>query len=216
MSKKHVEAVCLPNNEAPQGKQVLLHSCCAPCSSAVLEWMVDHGMRPTVFFSNSNIYPKEEFLHRRDEIEKHLKALGIAFVEDEYNHSAWRDYVRGLEHEPERGHRCEKCFQFRLARAAHYAAEHGFHLLTTTLASSRWKDLNQVNEAGTTASQQVEGVTFWPQNWRKGGLQERRNTLLHYYNFYNQLYCGCEFSLSARTASENTKEQTLVQPKTNS
>lgn len=191
----------LPEGFAVEGQRVLLHSCCAPCSSAIVEWMLENGMRPTVFFSNANIFPQEEYLQRRHEIEHHLNTLGVPFVEDEYSHSDWLAHVKGLEHEPERGLRCEQCFRFRLLRAARYAGAHAFPLLTTTLASSRWKDLNQVNAAGLWATQQVESVTFWPQNWRKGGMQERRNYLLHFYNFYNQQYCGCEFSLrDAKTA----------------
>ena len=87
-----------------------------------------------------------------------------------------------------------QCFKMRLLQTARYALEHGFTTFTTTLASSRWKSLEQINEAGRWASEQVEGVTFWEQNWRKGGLQERRNQLLKEYGFYNQQYCGCEFS----------------------
>ena len=83
------------------------------------------------------------------------------------------------------------------------AEEKGFKVMTTTLASSRWKSLEQINEAGRWATQQVEGVTFWEQNWRKGGLQERRNQLLKAHNFYNQLYCGCEFSLKSRINDVN-------------
>lgn len=195
MSKKASRPwLTLPEGFAVEGQRVLLHSCCAPCSSAIVEWMLQNGMLPTVFFSNANIFPQEEYLHRRHEIGNHLLRLGVPFVEDDYCHDDWLKYVKGLEHEPERGRRCEQCFRFRLLRAARYAAAHDFPLLTTTLASSRWKDLAQVNAAGAWASAQVDGVTFWPQNWRKGGLQERRNYLLHYYNFYNQQYCGCEYS----------------------
>jgi predicted adenine nucleotide alpha hydrolase (AANH) superfamily ATPase len=81
-----------------------------------------------------------------------------------------------------------------LLRAAQYAAQNGFTVLTTTLASSRWKDLQQVDEAGRWACEQVSGVIWWAQNWRKGGLQERRNQIIKEENFYNQLFCGCEFS----------------------
>ena len=102
--------------------------------------------------------------------------------------------AEGLEHEPERGGRCLQCFKYRLLRAARYAADNGFPVLTTTLASSRWKSLEQVNEAGEWACGQVEGVVWWPQNWRKGGLQERRNEIIRNEQFYNQRYCGCEFS----------------------
>ena len=102
--------------------------------------------------------------------------------------------MTGLEAEPERGKRCLRCFSLRLTETARYAATHGFTLFTTTLASSRWKSLDQINEAGRMAAARYPGTTFWEQNWRKGGLQERRNQLLKTYAFYNQRYCGCEFS----------------------
>lgn len=87
------------------------------------------------------------------------------------------------------------CFRFRLERAARYAQEHGFDVLTTTLASSRWKNLDQVNAAGFYACSLFPDVTWWDMNWRKGGLQERRNEIIREHGFYNQLYCGCEFSI---------------------
>jgi predicted adenine nucleotide alpha hydrolase (AANH) superfamily ATPase len=99
-----------------------------------------------------------------------------------------------LEGEPERGSRCLQCFSYRLKATALQAKELGLVYFTTTLASSRWKSLEQITEAGLRAQTTVEGTVFWAQNWRKGGLQERRNQLLREYNFYNQQYCGCEFS----------------------
>ena len=90
--------------------------------------------------------------------------------------------------------RCLQCFTLRLTETARYAAAHGFTLFTTTLASSRWKSLEQINEAGRRAAARYPGTLFWEQNWRTGGLQERRNQLLREYYFYNQQYCGCEFS----------------------
>ena len=90
--------------------------------------------------------------------------------------------MQGLEHEPERGSRCLKCFTLRLTETARYASEHGFSVFTTTLASSRWKSLEQINEAGCRAAALYPGTLFWEQNWRKGGLQERRNQLLKEYD----------------------------------
>jgi predicted adenine nucleotide alpha hydrolase (AANH) superfamily ATPase len=114
--------------------------------------------------------------------------------------------IQGLENEPERGKRCERCFYHRLLATARKAQELGIPYFATTLASSRWKNLDQINAAGIKAMEAVNGAQdghpaaetprFWPQNWRKDGLQERRNALLKEYNFYNQLYCGCEFSMS--------------------
>ena len=182
--------------EAPQGaRKVLLHTCCAPCSSAIVECLVRNGITPVIFYSNDNIYPREEFDKRQGECLRYACSLGLDVVEDPYDHERWLPLAQGLEEAPERGARCLECFRYRLLRAARYAAEHGFTVLTTTLASSRWKNLNQVNEAGRWACAQVEGVTWWDRNWRKEGLQERRSEIIKEMNFYNQTWCGCEFSL---------------------
>ena len=255
--------------EVPGGaRRVLLHACCAPCCGAIVECLQENGIEPVIFFSNSNIYPLSEYEHRRAECERWAAARGVVFVGDEYDHAAWREAVLGLENEPERGRRCSACFRFRLLRAAQYAAAHGFTVLTTSLASSRWKNLDQVNAAGEVAcsaaneaalqatspsihwgadspdplmqraaslvyhwganspdpliplSASTEGgavietvetsgldasaagqnLVWWPQNWRKGGLQERRGQIIREQNFYNQLYCGCEFSLATSPA----------------
>jgi len=223
--------------EAPGGaREILLHACCAPCSGAILECLRESGIAPVVFFSNSNIYPRAEYDLRLAELRRYADLMGVELVEDGYDHDAWLAAVRGLEREPERGARCAACFRFRLARAAWYAASRGLPVLATTLASSRWKDLDQVNEAGeaacstslhvsqppetsfgphrcaslavppltvprvarfpeaAAASVPSQAVEFWPQNWRKGGLQERRNEVLREQGFYNQNWCGCEFS----------------------
>ncbi len=183
---------------------MLLHSCCAPCSAAILEWMGQNGYEPTILFYNPNIFPEEEYLKRKTEIVRYAHKIGVAITDLdgdnaggpwEQQHAQWLDCTVGLEGEPERGRRCLACFKHRLCVAATYAAEHGFPLFTTTLASSRWKDIRQINEAGLYAQEQCgRGLTrFWDRNWRKGGLYERRNILAR--QFYNQQYCGCEFSL---------------------
>lgn len=175
-------------------KKVLLHSCCAPCSSAIIEWMLQNDVEPTIFYCNPNIYPEEEYLIRKNEITRYAHKLGLTIIDDDYDHEAWRECVKGHEEEPERGSRCLECFKMRLLRTARKCAELNIESFTTTLASSRWKSLEQINNAGRWAAEQVGGVTFDERNWRKGGLQERRNQLLKENNFYNQLYCGCEFS----------------------
>ena len=174
---------------------VLLHACCAPCSSAIVEWMLAHGVQPTIYYYNPNIWPREEYEIRKEESKRHATSLGIQWVDGDYNHTTWLQCVQGLETEPERGRRCQQCFTLRLTAAAREARRQGIEVFATTLASSRWKSLDQINQAGLAAEQTVPGTTFWAQNWRKGGLQERRNQLLHEYAFYNQQYCGCEFSV---------------------
>ena len=177
--------------------RILLHACCAPCSGAIVEALLREGADFAVFFSNDNIVPEPEYALRLREVLRYAAAMGVEVVEDRYDHGAWLSSVQGLEDEPERGRRCEACFRHRLDRAAAYAHEHGFDTLTTTLASSRWKDLDQVNRAGEAACAPYDDVTWWPRNWRKGGLQERRGQIIREQNFYNQQYCGCEFSYRA-------------------
>ena len=203
----------------PEGcSRVLLHACCAPCSSAIVEWLLAHHIEPVIYYFNPNIYPEEEYEIRKNESKRHAESLGIRWIDDDgYKpsavshqpsvfshqkaHEAWRCAVKGLENEPERGKRCEACFYHRLLATARKAQELGIPFFATTLASSRWKNLEQVNAAGEAAAFTANGerreanVRFWAQNWRKDGLQDRRNALLKEYNFYNQQYCGCEFSL---------------------
>ena len=181
------------------GEGLLLHACCAPCSSAIVEWMLNNGIRPTIFYYNPNIYPREEYETRKEESKRHAANLGIEWVDGDYDHDNWRGLVCGLEHEPERGRRCEQCFMLRLMATAREAQRRGLRFFATTLASSRWKSLEQIERAGRKAQDSVEGTEFWAQNWRKDGLQERRNQLLREYGFYNQLYCGCEFSMPVAT-----------------
>ena len=176
--------------------RVLLHACCAPCSSAIVEWLVQHDVRPTIYYYNPNIWPREEYEIRKQESKRHAESLGLKWIDGDYDHDAWLGGVCGLEGEPERGRRCEQCFVMRLTATARKAVELDIPYFATTLASSRWKSLEQINRAGLIAEQTVNSqCKFWPQNWRKGGLQERRNKLLKEYNFYNQQYCGCEFSM---------------------
>lgn len=195
--------------EAPFGEtKVLLHTCCAPCSSAIIEALLKNGITPVIYYCNPNIFPQEEYEIRKDECTRYAKALGLEIVDADYDHDNWLEAMKGLETEPERGGRCLKCFKLRLLRTAEYARDHGFKVITTTLASSRWKSLDQINEAGLWACNAVENVPpddenippddrviWWQYNWRKGGLQERRLQIIKEYDFYNQQYCGCEFSM---------------------
>ena len=174
--------------------RILLHCCCAPCSAAILEWMLQNGWSPTLFYFNPNIYPEQEYLIRKNECTKYATKLGVPIIDGDYDHEAWRCAVAGLEEEPERGERCLQCFRMRMGATARLAHELGIALFSTTLASSRWKRLDQISEAGRAAALPYPDVEFLDRNWRKGGLQERRNILLKENGFYNQQYCGCEFS----------------------
>lgn len=196
--------------------------------------MTAHDVEPVIFYCNPNIYPREEYDIRKNEITRYAHELGLTIIDDDYDHEAWLDYIKGLEDQPERGARCLECFKYRLLRSARKARELGIDTFTTTLASSRWKRLDQINAAGLWAAEQVNAsnaeqanasdaepingvsfdasnetmlpVRFDDRNWRKGGLQERRNELLRLNGFYNQQYCGCEFSLRARIQQEQANQ----------
>ncbi|MDR1455799.1 MAG: epoxyqueuosine reductase QueH [Tannerella sp.] len=204
-----MSASCLEENGKPRfppavpngATEVLLHACCAPCSGAIVECMLENGICPTMFYFNPNICPQAEYERRKAESMRHAESLGLAFADGDYDHAAWRGQMRGLEQEPERGARCMACFRMRLHVAAQYACAHGFTVFATTLASSRWKDLRQISRAGCEAAASFPGLAFWDRDWRRGGLSERRSALIKQYGFYNQTYCGCEFSLRGKQAA---------------
>ncbi|MBP5366638.1 MAG: epoxyqueuosine reductase QueH [Bacteroidales bacterium] len=188
-----------PTVEAPgNSTEVLLHACCAPCSSAILECLIANKITPTVFYFNPNIFPREEYEIRKAESKRQVADLGLRFIDADYDHEAWLGEMTGLESEPERGSRCAKCFKIRLLATAQCAEREHIPCFATTLSSSRWKSLEQIDEAGQWAENQVSNVRYWAHNWRKQGLSERRNQLLREGGFYNQQYCGCEFSFRNR------------------
>lgn len=197
MAKKKYEVI-VPGNES----KVLLHTCCAPCSSAIIECMLKHNITPIIYYSNPNIYPEEEYMIRKNECTRYAQSLGLQIIDDDYDHDTWLQNIKGLECQPERGSRCLECFKLRLRRTARYAHENGIRVITTTLASSRWKSLEQINEAGRYAVEPYDDVCWWDQNWRKGGLSERRIAIIKEYNFYNQQYCGCESSMRHDIATD--------------
>lgn len=183
-----------PEASAQPAMPVLLHSCCAPCSSAILEWLMHHGFAPTVFYFNPNIFPREEYETRKNEAVRYCRKLGVPFIDGDYDHEKWRTAVKGLENEPERGARCRVCFGERMRATALAAHANGFTHFTTTLAGSRWKRLEQIREAAEEAAA-LTGTHYWDVDWKKGGLQNRKGEILKEEGFYNQQWCGCEFSM---------------------
>ena len=150
-----------PAIQKPEGmSEVLLHACCAPCSSAIVEWMLANGVRPVIYYFNPNIYPREEYEIRKNESKRHAESLGLQWIDGDYDHEKWLQGVCGLEGEPERGRRCEQCFVLRLTAAAKKAQELGIPYFTTTLASSRWKSLDQINRAGEIAEKLVKAESL--------------------------------------------------------
>ena len=118
--------------EIPEGiNRIMLHACCAPCSSAIVEWMMAHDVRPTIFYFNPNIWPHEEYEIRKEESKRHATSLGIEWIDGDYNHETWLAAIKGLEGEPERGGRCLQCFRMRLIATAMEAQRRGFTTIAT-------------------------------------------------------------------------------------
>ncbi len=177
--------------------RLLLHSCCGPCSSYVIEYL-SRFFDVTVFFSNSNISPEEEFdkrlITQREVTEKLKTQYPVSLVADEYNHEDFLNKVSGLENEREGGARCTECFRLRLLEAAKYAKENGFDCFTTTLSVSPHKNAEILNSLGNEIGEQF-GISFLTADFKKREGYKRSIELSRELDLYRQEYCGCEFSI---------------------
>lgn len=185
--------------------KVLLHSCCAPCSGAIIDAMQSSDIEVTLFYYNPNIQPEEEYIIRKEESRKFCAKMEVAFIDAGYDPQAWVEQTHGYEGEPERGERCSVCFDIRFERTAQYAYENDFTVFTSGLGISRWKNLDQINACGEKAARLFPGLTYWTQNWRKAGGSQRMAEIAKEQHFYQQQYCGCTHSLKA--ANEWRKTQ---------
>lgn len=177
---------------------LLLHACCAPCSSSVLERLNEH-FNITVFFYNPNMDTKDEYEKRRIEAIDLINKLNsknnnkINIVSLEYNHEEFLDKILGLENEKEGGNRCYKCFHLRLNKTADYAKENKFDYFTTTLSVSPYKNAKMLNDIGQTL-QEKYNIKYLFSDFKKKDGYKRSIELSKVYNLYRQDYCGCEFS----------------------
>lgn len=191
----------LPAGAKPR---LLLHACCAPCSSAVLERLREH-FSITILYYNPNIYPPQEYHRREQELERFLQDAGmsgISLIELPYDPQEFYTAVKGLEAEPERGERCTVCYRLRMEQAARYAAAHGFDWFTTTLSISPVKDPVRINQIGQELAQKY-GVAHLPSEFRKKNGYKRSLELSAEYGLYRQDYCGCVFSVRKPAEAKN-------------
>ena len=184
-------ALNAPGKEA----EILLHSCCAPCAGDVMNEITRSGIDYTILFYNPNIHPRKEYELRKEENKRYAHKLNVPFVDLDYDRENWFKRTKGYEMEPERGYRCTLCFDMRFERTALYAKENGFRVFTSTLGTSRWKNMEQINGCGVRAAAQYKDLTYWTHNWRKGGGANRMIDISKNEKFYQQEYCGCAFSL---------------------
>lgn len=182
---------------------LLLHCCCAPCSSYVLEYLTQF-FRISVYFYNPNIYPAAEYDHRVDEIKRLVSELPVQHkvevIEGEFDTQNFYAAVKGHEKDAEGGERCALCFNLRLESAAKIAKERQFDYFTTTLTISPLKSAAVLNEIGEKLGEQY-GVAFLPSDFKKKGGYLRSIELSKIHNLYRQNYCGCVFSKNGREES---------------
>ncbi len=192
--------------------KLLIHSCCAPCSSYVLEYLSAY-FDITVFYYNPNIYPKEEYIRRVEEQSELIRSMGLSakvrFCQGNYDPQQYYQAVKGLEGEPEGGNRCFVCYELRLREAAQLALAEGFEYFTTTLSISPHKNADKLNEIGERLAAEY-GISYLPSDFKKKNGYKRSIELSREYNLYRQDYCGCVYSVRN---SEHSKNQGAEKPK---
>ncbi len=190
--------------ELHEGAELLLHTCCAPCSSAVLERLANF-FKITIFYYNPNITNKDEYDKRVLEVKKFISEFKtkypISFIEGKYDPASFFSISNGLENEPERGRRCYKCYKLRLEETARVASSLGYRNFCTTLTLSPYKNSNWLNEIGSELDKKYESNYLYSDFKKKNGYK-RSIELSHEYNLYRQDYCGCIFSLRDKLKKE--------------
>lgn len=192
----------LRNDRRPK---LLLHSCCAPCSSYVLEYLSRY-FDITIFFYNPNISPRKEYYRRVEEQQRLIRAMNlsrpIVFIQGKYDPREFYDRIKGYEDEPEGGERCFICYEIRLHEAARVAKEGEYDYFTTTLSISPYKNAPKLNEIGEEVGAKY-GVRYLPSDFKKKNGYKRSIELSKEYDLYRQDYCGCIYSKIEKESKDN-------------
>ena len=179
-----------------KGNKLLIHACCAPCSSYVLEYLINY-FDITILYYNPNIYPKEEFDKRFSELNKFIKEFPhsnkIDLIKGHYDYNEFLNIAKGLEDVPEGGERCFKCYELRMRESAVYAKNNNFDYFTTTLSISPYKNSNKLNEIGEKLEKELD-IKYLYADFKKKNGYKRSIELSKEYNLYRQNYCGCIYS----------------------
>lgn len=182
--------------EGKKRPKLLLHVCCGPCSSYVLEYLCNY-FDITCFYYNPNITPKEEYDKRVIEVKRLIKEASfiknVDFINWKYDPESFELIAKGLENEKEGGKRCKKCYHLRLAETARYAKENGFDYFTTTLSISPYKDAESLNSIGKKLSTEYD-VPYLFSDFKKRNGYKRSIELSRDFNLYRQDFCGCIYS----------------------
>lgn len=186
-------------------KKLLLHSCCGPCSTQVID-VLKSDYDITIFYYNPNMDTNEEYCRRLAEQKRYCQIVGLPVIDGQYDHKKFLDAVKGLENEFEGGGRCPVCFGLRLNETAKYAKQHGFDIFGTTLTVSPHKNASQINQIGIAISDR-QGIEFLQGDYKKQDGYKKSILLSKKYNLYRQNYCGCEFS---KAQSELMRKQKSI------
>ena len=207
--QKQLEETIARHEKAGEVPTLLLHSCCAPCSSYCLEYLSNY-FRITVFYYNPNIYPEDEYFKRVEEQRRFIEKLPvkhkIEFVEGTFEKERFYEVVKGYEECPEGGERCFRCYELRLNETAKLAKEMGMDYFTTTLSISPLKNSEKLNEIGEKVGQKY-GVRHLSSDFKKKNGYKRSVELSNEYGMYRQYYCGCVYSKAQRDKEIAAKEQ---------
>ena len=192
MNKQNFNAIMLDELKKSSGKKLLLHSCCAPCSTTCIERLKEH-LDITVFYYNPNIDTEAEFNLRANEQKRYCQKVSVNCIISDYDKKAFLEKVKGLENEVEGGKRCEKCFYLRLKKTALMGKELGFDYFATTLTVSPLKNATLINRIGKEIEDEC-GIKYLFTDFKKDNGYLRSITLSKENGLYRQNYCGCEFS----------------------
>ena len=185
-------------NECSHKPKLLMHVCCGPCATAVIERVVSR-FDVTCFWYNPNIEPVAEYERRLAGMRTVAEFMGVSLVEAERDAPSWERAIAGWEAEPEGGRRCQICFEYRLRRTAEYAQAHDMDYVATTLTISPHKNVQLINSLGEILTEAV-GLKFLSEVWRKQGGFQRSVQLSKQLNLYRQNYCGCRYSVPSSVA----------------
>ena len=183
--------------------KLLLHICCAPCSTHVVEVLKENDDL-TGYFYNPNIHPESEYLHREEEMKGYARKIGLDLICAEYDDARWFEIVKDMENVPEGAKRCLLCYRMRLEKAAQYAKEHRYQLFATTLSVSPHKNAAKINQIGSEVAERHD-LQWYAADFRKRGGFERSVRMSEEAGLYRQSYCGCIFS--QREAAQRRKKK---------
>lgn len=182
------------SKQEQKNKKILLHACCAICSAYPVSYLKDAGYEVIVYFYNPNIFPQEEYFKRLEAQKTLCKHFGVKLIEETYKPEVYFDYVSGLEDEPEKGLRCDKCFELRLDKTAQKAKELSIENFTTSIVISPHKNFQKLSEIGAKTAEKY-GLKFEGIDFKKRDGFLKTNQISKALSLYRQNYCGCKFSL---------------------